>query len=119
MWALLIALIGVAGLLGWRFWALSRLMNRLEAELATLASARVLEGPDIEALLAPERPTLIAIEILNPFELAMRESRLAGPFGSLAPAMLRQEVYRQATERVREQLAAQGVQAEVTLVRGR
>ena len=119
MWPLLIALVLIVAVLGWRLRHLSRLMSRMETELSALAGARGLEGPDIEALLAPERPSLITIEILNPFELALRESRLAGTLGSLAPSLVRQEVLRQATVRVREQLAEQGVEAEVQLVRGR
>lgn len=119
MWPLLFVFAVAIAALGWRLRQLSRLMSRMETELSALAGARALEGPDVEALLAPERPSLITIEILNPFELAMRESKLAGTFGSLAPALVRQEVLRQATQRVRQQLAEQGVEAEVQLVRGR
>jgi hypothetical protein len=95
-----------------------RWLNRRDAELSALGEARRLQGPDVEALLPAERPSLITIEILNPFELAQKQSRLAGTFGVLAPSLLRQEVLRQAVARIRQQLEAEGVQAEVRLVRG-
>lgn len=116
--ALLLVLGAVALALVLRLLQLQRLLRRMEAELQALAGARGLQGPEIEALLPPERPSLITIEILNPFELAQKQSPLAGSFGVLAPGLLRQEVLRQAQARIRQQLEAEGVQAEVQLVRG-
>lgn len=104
--------------LAWRCWRLSGHLRALEAQLERLAASGLLEGPSLPALPA-ERPTLITIEILNPMELAMRESRLAGPVGALAPGLIQAEVMRQALQKVRQQLEAEGVEAEVRLVRAR
>jgi hypothetical protein len=100
------------------------LIGFLMVFLALVALALVLRLLQLQrllnrmALLPAERPSLITIEILNPFELAQKQSRLAGTFGVLAPSLLRQEVLRQAVARIRQQLEAEGVQAEVRLVRG-
>lgn len=67
------------------------------------------------ALTALGRPTLISIEILNPMELAGKESSLARVFGSLTPELIRREVYRQFYQRLSLQLQEQGVVAEVRL----
>lgn len=119
LWTLFCLLSLVVAALIIRLIYLRRLMRRLEAELEALASARVLQGPDVEALLEPEHPTLITIEVLNPFELATQQSRLAGPASAVAPGLIRQEVMRQALQKVKAQLVAEGVQAEVKLVRAR
>lgn len=61
------------------------------------------------------RPSLISVEILNPMELAMRESPLAKAFGSLTPELVRREVYKEIYQRLCLQLQDQGVVAEVRL----
>ena len=58
---------------------------------------------------------LISVEILNPMELAVRDSRLARTFGSLTPELVRREAYREITRRLIVQLKEQGVVAEVKL----
>ena len=61
------------------------------------------------------RPSLISVEILNPMELAMRESPLAKAFGSFTPELVRREVYKEIYQRLCVQLQDQGVVAEVRL----
>jgi len=58
---------------------------------------------------------LISVEILNPMELAAKESALAKAFGSLTPELVRREVYKQFYQRLCLQLQEQGVVAEVRL----
>ena len=57
----------------------------------------------------------IAIEILNPFELAARETRFAGAAARLAPKMIERIVYERAAVMIAQQMAEQGVQVEVNV----
>ena len=61
------------------------------------------------------RPALISLEILNPMELAMRESPMAKAFGGLTPELVRREVYKEIHKRLTVQLQEQGVVADVRL----
>lgn len=63
----------------------------------------------------PVNPVLL-IEILNPHELAARESWAARHFGTLVPRVVGREVAARAAEQMAEQLAEQGVQADVRIV---
>lgn len=63
----------------------------------------------------PAHPVLL-IEILNPHELAARESWAARHFGTLVPRVVGREVAARAAEQMAEQLAEQGVRAEVRVV---
>jgi hypothetical protein len=67
------------------------------------------------ALAALGKPSLISVEILNPMELAVKESALAKAFGSLTPELVRREVYKVVYQRLCMQLQEQGVIAEVRL----
>lgn len=67
------------------------------------------------ALAALGKPALISVEILNPLELAVKESTLAKTFGSLTPDLVRREVYKEVYKRLCVQLQEQGVIAEVRL----
>ena len=66
----------------------------------------------------PSRPStaatrLICVEILNPMELATRESAAARLFGAMNPELVKREVYRQVSRRLHTQLREQGVLAIV------
>jgi hypothetical protein len=117
-WVLIGILTVTTALLAWRIWHLQGLVTHMRTELAGLVDAAVLRAPDAAALLGSPRPTLITIEIFNHFELAKNENRFAGPAAAVAPTLLRQEVTRQAAQRVREELVLQGVKGEVRVVRG-
>lgn len=69
-------------------------------------------GATVAAL---NRPALISVEVLNPLELASRESRLAKAFGALTPDLVQREVYKHVYERMNQQLQEQGVVADVRL----
>ena len=101
-------------------WLLQRQL-RLRRELATAQyqlddwGAAGLAAQARAAIAALGRPALISVEILNPMELALRESPLARSFGSLAPELVRREVYKEIYQRLCRQLQEQGVVAEVRL----
>lgn len=62
---------------------------------------------------------LISVELLNLFELAHRETCVARPPSVLTPRLLRDIIHRALVGRVRENLAASGVEADVRLHRVR
>jgi hypothetical protein len=113
-YALTILLMAGLGFLTWRIMHLRRLVVTLEHDLRELGLAWKTLPPDAPALL-PEKAAFISIEILNPIELAAKESRMAGTMGGLAPGLIRGIVYRRTTSMLRDQLAENGVQAEVQL----
>lgn len=87
--------------------ALARLNHRLAAlrsELEREPVAPVDEGSRAR----------IAIEILNPFELAEREFPMAGAVARLAPKTIERIVYARAAQELARQLEEQGVRAQVT-----
>ncbi len=102
--ALSVLILLLAGALAW---TLSQLHRRVEA-----VHARLSHLPSLPSSIAGR--SVIAIEILNPLELALRETALAGPASRLAPRMLERIVYSRAAGQIAEQLKAQGVQAQVT-----
>lgn len=89
-------------------WALLRLQRRVD-----LLHSQIGESTPMKPTPGRSRP-VIEIEILNPFELAVRESPLAGPAAKLAPRMIERIVYSRAAVQIADQLKAQGVEAQVT-----
>ncbi|CAM2913018.1 hypothetical protein SKPI104516_09600 [Skermania piniformis] len=67
----------------------------------------------INPVFAAGRNRLITIEVLNPVQLAAGQNRFAGLAGAVAPDLVQQIVYDQAAAIMRQQLAEQGVQADV------
>jgi hypothetical protein len=99
----------------WLFFGYRRLHLRLRAALRQVEDYGASAGMAIPPASASP---LISVAILNPMELAVKESQLAQLFGSLAPDLVRSEVYRTVRERLAQQLLEQGVIAEVTVHRG-
>lgn len=62
------------------------------------------------------KPMLLTIEILNPVELARKESWFAGAFGSLTPTLLRRIVYARTLTIMQDQLLQFDVKADVQLL---
>ncbi|HEY0454521.1 hypothetical protein [Actinophytocola sp.] len=62
---------------------------------------------------------VVAVEILNLFELAHKESALTRPLTVLTPRLLRDVVHRRLIGKVRQSLTDQGVRADVRLHRAR
>jgi hypothetical protein len=99
---------------------------RLRAEVRGLAEradrvARRVEAlpPDLSRVFGIEDRHVISVEILNLFELAHRETWVARPLSLLTPRLLRDVIHRTVVGRVRENLTAAGVDAEVRLHRVR
>ena len=115
----LVLIINLA-LLGYGLWQLKQLREKLNAADQQAEAALPVVQPAAKALgaqLKQMAPAVIAIEILNPMEVAKSRSKLAGPVSSFSPGLIRNRVYDQASVIIQTQLAEQGVEAEVTVVR--
>lgn len=108
-----VALLLSLGLLAWVLQLRMQLV-RLERETARLAESVALQAPPALRE-APGTPMRISIEILNPVELARKESWFAGAFGSLTPALLRRIVYARTLTIMQQQLEQFHVKADVRL----
>jgi hypothetical protein len=101
-------------------------LRRLRAEVA-LAEVRATElatrmsalPPELSGTFGTGARHIIAVELLNLFELAHRESALTRPFTVLTPRLLRDVVHRRLIGKVRESLSDAGVEADVRLHRAR
>ncbi len=102
-------------LLLWRLAHLRRLVVMLDEDVEELAKAWSTLPPDLKTLLPAARRTLISVEILNPIEVAARQSILAQSFGSLTPGVVRGLVHQRTMNMMREILDQYGVKAEVRL----
>lgn len=99
---------------------------RLRAEMRALAEraegiARRVDAlpPDLSKVFGMEDRHIISVEILNLFELAHKETWVARPLSVLTPRLLRDVIHRHVVGRVRENLTAAGVDADVRLHRVR
>ena len=108
--AALIAGLIVLAALYWRLQRRAQALERLAGGLQPPASTPATAG-------AREPREAIAIEILNPLEVAARESRFAGVLGTLTPTLLRREVYRQARNIIEQELKGRGIEADVQVRR--
>jgi len=113
-----------AGLVTLAFAVLS--LRRLKAEVAelderTTAFAAQLDAlpPELNRTFGTGARHIIAVELLNLFELAHRESALTRPFTVLTPRLLRDVVHRSLVGKVRRSLADSGVETDVRLHRAR
>lgn len=89
------------------------LVWRMRGRLQVLRK-RLKVAPALEAEALPPGPR-ISVEILNPFELAVRETPLAGPAAQLAPRVIERIVYHRTVEALNVQLREQGVDAKVSV----
>lgn len=71
--------------------------------------------PDLELALGAGARRLLVVEILNPLELALSRNRAAGVVAAVAPERLRKIVVDQAAKEMVEQMASEGVDAEVRI----
>jgi hypothetical protein len=100
------------GLLAWALKLRARLIV-LEAQSNAL-SARLGSAPPAKSD-SSGKPMRLTIEILNPIELARKESWFAGAFGTLTPALLRRIVYARTLTIMQDQLLLFDVKADVQL----
>lgn len=85
------------------------------ANTAAVSSAAVVAPVSVAQELAGGRNRVIAIEILNPVELAASQVQFAGVVGGIAPGAIRKVVYEQAVKMMKEQFAKEGVKADVRI----
>lgn len=119
--SLLLIVINLAIIVGmlWYKGAVSNELMSLRSRAETLDPEAGAPPPDIKDIYNDLKGGLISIEILNPMELAAKESWFAGIFGSVAPAMLRKLVYKQASKITINMLKDFGVDGEVRIHHGR
>lgn len=114
---LLIAVFAViAGVAAFALWHIRDLRARLarsESALAELATDLESAPIELKSILGDARRHIIAIEILNPMEVAASQSKLARNLGAVVPELVRAEVTKRAVLELTEQLAANGLQAQV------
>jgi hypothetical protein len=91
----------------------------VEGRATDLAARMNALPPELSGTFGVGARHLIAVELLNLFELAHRESALTRPFTALTPRLLRDVVHRRLIGKVRESLADAGVEADVRLHRAR
>ncbi|MGH8528816.1 MAG: hypothetical protein ACRETN_03095 [Nevskiales bacterium] len=103
-------------ILVWRFARLQRLGTALAVAAAPIVPPPT-SPPELEALLAEGRRMLISIEILNPMQLAAKESWFASVFGTLSPALIKKIVNERTQKMLETQLKDYGVEADVRLHR--
>ncbi len=76
-------------------------------------------APSVQADPGAGSDTYIAIRILNPMELARRQSWLAGTLAGISPNFVRRLVHTRTVQILKDQLQDYGVQADVRLEQGR
>ena len=107
-----ISLLFSAGLLAWVLQLRSRLAI-LEAQSSALAGQ--LGATPVPMRDTSGKPMFLTIEILNPVELARKESWFAGAFASLTPTLLKRIVYARTLTIMQDQLLQFDVKADVQL----
>jgi hypothetical protein len=75
--------------------------------------------PDLTRVFGGRDRHVISVELLNLFEVAHKETWVARPLSMLAPRTLTDVIHRHVVGKVRENLKAAGVEAEVRLHRVR
>jgi hypothetical protein len=94
-------------------------LDALEAQALAVASRIEALPPDLSRAFGNRDRHVISVELLNLFDLAHRETWLARPLIVLTPRVLSHAIHRRLVVKVRENLAASGVEADVRLHRAR
>ena len=92
--------------------ATRRKTRELEARLAALVPGPPMP-PDLVATFGSGQRRILAVEILNPIELATIQVKAAGLLGAMRPSLLTKVVYDQASKQVVDRLEQEGVLADV------
>lgn len=88
-------------------------LKDLNARLDAFGLSPDLNPEEFPTIANSGKKRLITVELLNPMELATKESWIARQFGSLTPALVHKLVYDQARDRVEGQMPNFGAKAEV------
>ena len=110
---LLLLTLAVLVFLFGRLRAQSTLLRKLQNEQAALASAWSSRPVNLHDIPGSRLDPVITIKILNPVELAAKESKFAGTINNFAPDVIKQIVYKRTTDILREELTTKGVQVEI------
>jgi hypothetical protein len=95
-------------------WFLSRVqLAALRRRLDVLGIDADLSADNFPTIASSGKKRLITVELLNPMQLAAKESWFARQFGTLTPALVHKLVYAQARDRVEQQMPNFGATAEV------
>lgn len=97
----------------------AQVLSRLRQDAEALKPLHADLNPELRQQLGEARSRVIGIEILNPIEVAAKESWIAGRFGALAPGLIQREVYRQTREILEVQLREYGIEPRVRLLGSR
>ena len=92
-------------------------VREVDTELRRLAERTSALPPDLVAALGSGSRRVIAIELLNPFELAGRSTWFAKPMSAVSPDLVRGVVNQRAVALFREKSAEFGVDVDVRLHR--
>jgi hypothetical protein len=93
----------------------AREIEGLEAQAVDVASRIGALPPDLSRVFGNRDRHVISVELLNLFDLVHRETWLARPLTVLTPRVLSDAIHRRLVVKVRESLAASGVEADVGL----
>jgi hypothetical protein len=102
-------------LVAWRVSQLRSMAASLKKEMDDLAPAAVLAAPELGEFFADAKSDVITVEILNPMQLAAKESWFADVFGSLTPALVRKTVLERTQQIMDKELRKYGVEAVVSI----
>lgn len=109
----------ILGFLAWRYWRMREEIASLRARAEALDPNMGAIPPELAELFREDKSRILAIEILNPMELAAKESWFAGALGTISPGLLRKLVYERTAKIMQDQLKDFGVEAQVSIHRGR
>ncbi|MPZ63031.1 MAG: hypothetical protein GEU93_17425 [Propionibacteriales bacterium] len=109
--------LGVAVLAGVRMLRLHHTARELEARARDTAERVRVLPPDLVEFLGDGDRRVIAVELLNPFELAGKRTWFAGPLAAMTPGLLRRVVYDQAVTQIRDKTSEMGIRADVRVHR--
>ena len=96
---------------GYLLWRAYRRLDALNAEIAQLAHDLEHANEELAGVLAEVSGSRIIVEVINPMTLARARSRWGAALVGVAPRMIRRRVYEIVAREMKQQLAAQGVEA--------
>ena len=99
-----LVLLTMVGLSGWTLYCLRQQRRRVEHALMRVAD------PEL-----PPPEMLMTVRVLNPIEVARRESAGARLVGDYMPETVRRIVFRQLTSELDEALSERGIESEISV----
>lgn len=97
---------------------LAKRLREAAARLTALDADWQAADDDVRAALADQPRLLLTVDVRNALELARSRSKLGARLIAFAPRLVTQRVYETIARQLEEQLAAQGVEADIDIVEG-